>query len=166
MVQKNFNLFSLTGMRLFDLARQFNHDVGEFAIREISQILYQNNIHLLSSNQVPYFQTTELADNIYAADPHGADYILRSEAEHNLLNLLDGTYHIVEALDIVENVMYSGYEFVKNPNTPQENRWNFTIGSAPVIYVGGVDGYLPNDHPKIKAAAITGGLKRSTANTP
>jgi len=72
-----------------------------------------------------------LADNIYEVDPHGADYTLRSEAEHNLLNLLDGTHHIVEALDIVENVMHAGYEFVQNPNTSQENKWNFTIGSAP-----------------------------------
>ena len=165
MAQNDFNLFSLTGMRLFDLARQFNHEIGEFALREISQILYQNNIHLLSSDQMPYFQTTELADNIYEVDPHGADYTLRSEAEHNLLNLLDGTHHIVEALDIVENVMHAGYEFVQNPNTSQENKWNFTIGSAPVIYVGGTDGYLPNDHPKIRAVAITGRLKKSAANT-
>lgn len=166
MTKKNFNLHSLTAQRLWTLSRQFNHDISEYAIREISQTLYKNNVYLLSGTQSSHYETTELMDNIYAVDPHGADHIIRSEAEHNMVRLLDGTEYLAEAENIIESAMYGGYSFFENPNTPQQKEWNFTIGSAPVIYVCNLNEFLPVDHPVIQNISKTGSIKRLAANIP
>ena len=149
MISNGFNLFSLTGQRLYQAIKDSACQLDQYSINQAARLLYKNNIHLMHIDNPQNAHARRLADNILNYDPCGIHYKIQSEAEHNLLDLFNETPLLVEAEDMVESVYETGLSFVESPNTLNQKIWDFTIGSAPVVYAYEKKRFLPADHPEI-----------------
>ena len=157
MVNKKFNLFSLSGHRLMtEIQKAPDYSLDRWSIVELIKILHEQDIHLLSRPQIENKEAEILTYNLRTLDPIGLYYVLRSEAEYNLLEIFDNPDLVFEAEDIVETIARTEYSFVHKPYTDQEHVWDFTMGSAPFVEVKEEKTHLPKDHPKIIAASGAG----------
>lgn len=164
MAKKSFNLFSLTGQRLYrELQGAKGYSLDSHSINQIAQILFKNNIHLISRPRLPNYEAQNLAKNLNRLDPYAIHYIVRSEAEFNLLELLDGNPLFTEASDIVEALEKTEFSFVENPYSSMEKIWCYDHGSAPVFVTETNTHVKPSDPIIQKASRL--GLDKSMRYT-